>query len=79
MQVDKDKSAQSSALSPQKARVILWNVPSLYKQKVHRYLKRITEKQDINSRNEKGEAVIFGKAIPVSIYKSLFKSLVSNQ
>ena len=29
-QVDKDKSAQASALSPQMARVIWWNVPGLY-------------------------------------------------
>ena len=32
---EKDKSDQASALSPQMARVIRWNVPGLYQQKAH--------------------------------------------
>ena len=78
-QVDKDNSAQASDLSPQMARVIRWNVPGLYQQKAHRLLKRITENPDILTRNEDGEAVIYGDAIPGSNFKSLFKSMVSNQ
>ena len=31
------------------------------------------------TRNEYGKAVIYGNAIPVSNFKSLFKSMVSNQ
>ena len=76
---EKDKSAQASALSPQMARVIRWNVPGLYQQKAHRLLKEITEHADILTRNENGEAVIYGNAIPGSTFKSLFKSMVSNQ
>ena len=38
-QVDKDKSAQASALSPQMARVIQWNVFCLYQQRAHRLFK----------------------------------------
>ena len=78
-QVDKDKSAQASASSLQMARVIRWNVPGLYQQKAHRLLKWITENPDILTRNENGEAVIYGDAIPYSNFKSLFKSMVSNQ
>ena len=37
-QVDKDKSVQASALSPQMARLIRWNVPGLYQQTAHRLL-----------------------------------------
>ena len=61
------------------ARVIRWNVPNLYQQKAHRLLKRITENPDILTRNENGEAVIYGAAIPGSNFKSLFKSMVSNK
>ena len=32
---EKDKSGQASALSPQMARVIRWNVPGLYQQNAH--------------------------------------------
>ena len=42
-------------------------------------LKKITEHADIFTRNENGEAVIYGNAIPGSNFKSLFKSIVSNQ
>ena len=76
---EKDKSAQASALSPQMARVVRWNVPGLYQQKAHRLLKKIMEHADILTRNENGEAVIYGNAIPGSNFKSLFKSMVSNQ
>ena len=76
---DKDKSDQASALSPQMARVIRWNVPGLYQQKAHRLLKKITEHPNILTRNEHGEAVVYGDAIPGSNFKSLFKSMVSNQ
>ena len=76
---EKDKSDQANALSPQMARVILWNVPSLYLQKAHRLLKKITEHPNILTRNENGEAVVYGDAIPGSNFKSLFKSMVSNQ
>ena len=75
---EKDKSAQASALSPQMARVIRWNIPGVYQQKAHRLLKKITEQPDILTRNENGEAVVYGDAIPGSNFKSLFKSIVSN-
>ena len=78
-QVDKDKSAQASALFPQMARVIRWNVPGLYQQIAHRVLKRITENPDIITKNENTEAVIYGDAIPGSDIKSSFKSIISNQ
>ena len=77
--MNKDKFAQASALSPQMARVIRWNVPGLYQQNAHRLLKRITDNPDILTRNKNGEAVIYGDAIPGSNFKSLFKSMVSNQ
>ena len=76
---EKDKSAQASALSPQRARVIRWNIPGVYKQKAHKLLKKITEQPDILTRNENGEAIVYGDAIPGSNFKSLFKSMVSNQ
>ena len=76
---EKDKSDQASALSPQMARVIRWNVPGLYQQKAHRLLKTITEHPNILTRNENGEAVVYGDAIPDSNFKSLFKPMVSNQ
>ena len=76
---EKDKSAQASALSPQMAKVIRWNVPGLYQKNAHRLLKKITEHADILTRNENGEAVIYGNAIPGSNFKSLYKSMVSNQ
>ena len=44
---DKDKSDQASALSPQMARVIRWNVPGLYQQRTYRLLKKITENPNI--------------------------------
>ena len=70
----------ASALSPQMARVIRMNVPGLNQQKAH-WLKKITEHPDtvILIRNENGEAVVYGDAIPDSNFKSLFKSMVSNQ
>ena len=76
---EKNKSDQARALSPQMARVIRWNVPGLYQQKAHRLLKKITEHPNILTRNENGEAVVYGDAIPGSNFKSLFKSMVSNQ
>ena len=47
--------------------------------KAHRLLKRITDNPDILTRNENGEAVIYGDAIAGSNFKSLFKSMFSNQ
>ena len=76
---EKDMLVQASALSPQMARVICWNVFGLYQQKAHRLLIKITEHADILTRNENGEAVVSGNAIPGSNFKSLFKSMVSNQ
>ena len=76
---DKDKWAQASALSPQMAKVIRCNVTGLYQQKAHRQLKKITEHADILTWNENGEAVINRNAIPDNNFKSLYKSLVSNQ
>ena len=61
---EKDKSAQASVLSPQMARLIRWNIPGVYQQKAHRLLKKITEQPDILTRNENGEAVVYGDAIP---------------
>ena len=61
------------------ARVIRWNVPGLYQQKAHRLLKIITEHPNIFTRNENGEAVVCGDAIPGSNFKSLIKSMVSHQ
>ena len=37
------------------------------------------EHADILTRNENGKAVVYGDAIPGSNFKSLFKSMVSNQ
>ena len=76
---EKDKSAQASALPPQMARVIRWNVPGLYQQKAQRLPRKITEHAGILTRNENKEAVVYGDAIPSSNFKSLFKSMVSNQ
>ena len=45
----------------------------------HKLIKKITEHADILTRNENGEAVIYGNAIASSNFKSLFKSMVSNQ
>ena len=78
-QEEKDKSAQASALSPQMARVIRWNVPGLYQQNAYRFLKKITEPPGILTRNENGEAAVNGETIQGNNYKSLFKSMVSNQ
>ena len=75
----KDKSDQAIALSPKMARVIRWNVPGLYQHKAHRLLMKITEHPNILTRNENGEAVVNGNAIPGSNFKSLLKSMVSNQ
>ena len=61
------------------ARVIRWNIPGVYQQKAHRLLKKITEQPDILTRNENREAVVYGDAISGSNFKSLFKSIVSNQ
>ena len=61
------------------ARVIRWNILGVYQQQAHRLLKKITEKPDMLSRNEKGKVVVYGDAIPGSNFKSLFKSMVSNQ
>ena len=74
-----NKSDQASALSPQMARVIRWNVPGQYQQKAHRLLKKITGHSNIFTRNKYKEAVVYGDAIPGSNFKSLFKSMVSNQ
>ena len=76
---EKDKSAQTNALSPQMARVIRWNIPGVYQQKAHRLLQKITLQPDILTRIENLEAVVYGEAIPGSNFKSLFKSMVSNQ
>ena len=78
-QVDKDKSAQANALSPQMARVIRWNEPGLFQKITHKLLKRITENPDIPTINQNGDAIIYGDAIPGSNFKSIFKSMVSNQ
>ena len=75
----KNTSDQASALSPQMAKVIRWNVPGLYQQKAHRLIKKITEHPNILTRNENGEAVVYGDAISGSNFKSLFKSMVRNQ
>ena len=69
----------ASAMSPQMAWVIWWNVPDLYQQKAQRILKKITEHPNILTRNENGKAVVYRDAIPGSNFKSLFKSMVSNQ
>ena len=61
------------------ARVIRWNVPGLYQQKAHRLLKKITVHPNIFTKNENGEAVVYGDAIFGSNFQSLFKSMVSNQ
>ena len=61
------------------ARVIRLNIPGVYQQKAHRLLKKITEQPDILTRNTNGEAVVYGDAISGSNFKSLFKSMVSNQ
>ena len=66
-------------MSPIMAKIIQWNVPGLYQQKTRRFLKKIVESPNILTRNENGEAVIYGNAIPGSNFKSLFKSMVSNQ
>ena len=50
-----------------------WSIPT----KAHRLLNRITEHPDIFTRNENGEAVVYGDTIPGSNFKSLFKSMVS--
>ena len=68
-----DNSVEASAVSPQMAKISRWNIPGLYQQKAHRLLRRITENSDILSRNENGEAVVDGDAIPNSYFKSLFK------
>ena len=52
-----------------------WSIPTKRAQTV----KKITEHADILTRNENGEAVIYGYAIPCSNFKLLFKSMVSNQ
>ena len=61
------------------ARVIRWNVPGLYKQNAHRLLKKITDHPNILTRHENGETVVYWDAIPGSNFKSLFKSILSNQ
>ena len=76
---EKNKSAHAIALSFQMARVIRWNVPGLSQQKAHRLLKKITEHADIFTRNENGKSVIYKNVVPGSNFKSLFKSIVSNQ
>ena len=62
--------SSGDCFSPQMARVIRWNVPILYRTNAHRLLKKITEHADILTRNENGEAVIYGNAIPGSKFKS---------
>ena len=61
------------------ARLIRWNISGVYQQKAHRLLKQITEQPDIFTRNKNGETLVYGDAIPGSNFKSLFKSMVSNQ
>ena len=61
------------------ARVIRCNVPCLYQQQAFRLLKKITEHADILTRNQNGEAVVYGNAILGSNRKSLFESIVSNK
>ena len=61
------------------ARVIRWNTPGVYQQTAYRLLKKITEQPEIFTRKQNGEAVVNGDAIPGSNFKSLFKSMVSNQ
>ena len=53
-QVEKDKSAQTSAMSSQMARVIRWNVPGLYKKSAQTF-KRKTDNPDILIKNENGK------------------------
>ena len=60
-------------------RVIRWNIPCIYQQTANRLQKKITELPDILIWNENGEAVVYGDAIPGSNFKSLYKSMVSNQ
>ena len=76
---EEDKSDQASALSPQMAWVIRWNVPGSYQQNAHRHLKKITEHPNILSRNDNVEAVVYGDVIFGSNSRSLYKSMVSNQ
>ena len=76
---EKDKSDLASALSPQMARVIQWNVPGIYQLTSHRILKKIIEHPNILTRNDNGEAVVYGDAIPGSNFKSLFISMLSNK
>ena len=66
-------------MSPQITRVICWNILGVYQQTTHRLLKKITEQPNILTRNEQGESVVYGDAIPGSNFKSRFKSMVSNQ
>ena len=74
-----DLSGEASALSPMMSRIIRWNIPGLYHQKAHRLLKNIHKNPEILTRNENGEAVVYGESIPGSNFKFLFKSMVSNQ
>ena len=57
---------------------IRWNIPGLYHQKADRLLKKIHENPEILTRNENGEAVVYGESVPGSNFKSLFKSMMSN-
>ena len=43
------------------------------------FVKKITEDPNINTRTENVEAVVYKDAIPGSNFKSLFKSIMSNQ
>ena len=70
--VEKDQSNQASAVVFIMAKIVRWKVPGLYQQKAHQLLTKIQESPDILTRNENGEAVVYGNAIPGSIFKSLF-------
>ena len=74
-----EQLAPGSGLSPHLKTVIRWNIDGLYQAKARMLLKRITENKGILDRNEAGEAVVYGEAIPGSNFKSLFTSMVSRR
>ena len=59
--------------------VIRWNVPGLYPQNAHNLLRSITKHADFLTDNKNGKDVIYKNAIRGSNFKSLFKSIMSNQ
>ena len=60
-------------MSPQKARLIRWNLPDLIQHIAYRLLTKITEQPDSFIRNDNGKAVVDGDIILGSNFKSLFK------